>query len=901
MNKLMIVKFLFVIYLCQCVRAEVIQAGTPEVCELKLDGNLKLLSVNESWINTNNPCISYRCNSDVKIEKVQKECNSTCDINFVYKTVPGECCGKCYAALCIDGNTQESFMEGDVWKSADNCTINECVSDGLEVRINYYEKSCPKLRNCPRDNIESRDCCPYCNYRQQRSSSTQINQVELTDRDNYRSHPCLRDCKKGESLTCHYDFIIEQYETMSKACYNCPRNMTDCYRPHCISADGMRRSIIVVNRMFPGPTIEVCLNDTIVVDVQNHLMSEGTSIHWHGMHQRLSPFMDGVPHISQCAIYPGQTFRYSFLADNPGTHMWHSHLGLQRSDGLVGPLIVREVEEFHESLYDFDVSEHILLTMDWIHEPVNSKFTAHYHGRGDNKPSNVLINGRGKYYGNLTALAKLSTTTKGSDQISSTAEISEKSLNLQNKEEEFIIITEELATATEEIQTTTEIPVTDILETTTYNYGHETYHYHQPSHRFKRALAPADEDSPLVPYETFNVVKGNRYRFRHINAGFLNCPIELSIDNHTITAIATDGTNIKPKEVTFLVSYAGERWDFIVNANQEVGNYFIRARGMLDCASTSSFQMAVLHYNGAGDEIPAGNPKSYNFNRSGTTLNALNAPHGSSGSITVAETMAVEKTENLISKQEPDVKFYLSYDFYAKDNSLFHPAGLYGFDNVTFGKIYTPQINHISMKLPHIPAMIVQDLLEHQFCNASSLEAQGINCKETFCQCTHVLQVPLNSLVEMILIDEGVVYEANHMFHLHGNYFHVVGMDRIGTNVSLEQIKELDKAGKLKRKFADSVKKDTVTVPDGGYTIIRLFADNPGLWLMHCHLDFHAEIGMAVILKVGEFDEMLPVPRGFPTCQDYSPSDEVFSSGSKVFISSLPILLLTCVLTNVFS
>lgn len=422
------------------------------------------------------------------------------------------------------------------------------------------------------------------------------------------------------------------------------------------------------------------MNDTIVVDVKNHLMSEGTSIHWHGIHQRNSPFMDGVPHISQCAIYPGQTFRYSFLAENPGTHMWHSHLGLQRSDGLVGPLIVREVEDLHENLYDFDVSEHILLTMDWIHEPVNSKFTAHYHGRGDNKPSNVLINGRGKYYGNLTAIASISTTDEGTDQIS---EKSQRELDLQNKEEEFIIITEELTTATEEVETTTEIPtaMTDILETTTYSIDHETYHYNQPIHRFKRALAPADEDSPLVPYEIFNVVKGNRYRFRHINAGFLNCPIELSIDNHTLTAIATDGTNIEPKEVAFLMSYAGERWDFVVNANQEVGNYFIRARGMLDCASTSSFQMAVLHYNGAGEETPAGNPKSYSFERNGTTLNALNAAHGSKGSITVAETMAAGQTENFISKQEPDVKFYLSYDFYPKDNPLFHPAGLYGFNN----------------------------------------------------------------------------------------------------------------------------------------------------------------------------------------------------------------------------
>lgn len=71
---------------------------------------------------------------------------------------------------------------------------------------------------------------------------------------------------------------------------------------------------------------------------------------------------------------------------------------------------------------------------------------------------------------------------------------------------------------------------------------------------------------------------------------------------------------------------------------------------------------------------------------------------------------------------------------------------------------------------------------------------------------------------------------------------------------------------------------------------------------MHCHLDFHAEIGMAVILKVGEFDQMLPAPRGFPTCQNYSPSEsDGFLSGSKVFISSLPVLVLTFVLTNFFS
>jgi L-ascorbate oxidase len=72
----------------------------------------------------------------------------------------------------------------------------------------------------------------------------------------------------------------------------------------------------------------VCLHDKIVIDVNNGLVSESTSIHWHGHHQRGTPHMDGVPHITQCPIAPGSTFRYTLEADSPGTHFWHSHSGM---------------------------------------------------------------------------------------------------------------------------------------------------------------------------------------------------------------------------------------------------------------------------------------------------------------------------------------------------------------------------------------------------------------------------------------------------------------------------------------------------------------------------------------------------------------------------------------------
>lgn len=640
----------------------------------------------------------------------------------------------------------------------------------------------------------------------------QYGEVELTNRDTYRIHPCLRECVKGRQLTCYYEFVVEEFQTMSKACYNCPKNQTDCFRPHCVTADGMKRSITVVNRMMPGPSIEVCVNDTIIVDVKNRLMSAGTTIHWHGLHQRKTPFMDGVPHISQCPIQPGQNFRYNFNADNPGTHFWHSHLGMQRGDGVFGALIVRNYEEPHENLYDFDMSEHTIIINDWTHMTETAVFTAHHHGGGDNKPPNILINGKGKYFGNMTVQSEQKMTPGVKTEVD---------------EEVFLTNFEPTETTT---ATTAPTGYGEEEENDFTTEGQLTLFDGDLKNRSKRALREPNKDSPFIPYEFFNVAKGRRYRFRHINAGFLNCPLEISIDNHTFTAIASDGNNIDPIETTFLVTYAGERWDFIVHADQEIGNYFIRARGLMDCDErfTSSFQMAVLHYQGAPEEDPKGDKPSYNLLREGLILNALNKPQGQLNSLTVAEMKKIENRPNHIIKAEPDFKFFLSYDFYGKDNPLFHDSNLYGFNEATFGKIYTPQINHITMKMPSTPAMLAKGLLESTFCNETSLAVQGVNCKETFCECTHVLQIPLNSVVEMILIDEGVTYDANHMFHLHGHYFHVIGMDRLGKNVTLQEVKELDKLGRLKRKLVDSLQKDTVTVPDGGYTIVRFFADNPG-------------------------------------------------------------------------
>lgn len=82
----------------------------------------------------------------------------------------------------------------------------------------------------------------------------------------------------------------------------------------------------------------------------------------------------------------------------------------------------------------------------------------------------------------------------------------------------------------------------------------------------------------------------------------------------------------------------------------------------------------------------------------------------------------------------------------------------------------------------------------------------------------------------------GVPYDANHPFHLHGHDFRVVAMERLGSNVTLDEVKRADREGKIRRKLDRAPIKDTVTIPDGGYTVIRFHANNPGLFSDFCFI-----------------------------------------------------------------
>lgn len=94
-------------------------------------------------------------------------------------------------------------------------------------------------------------------------------------------------------------------------------------------------------------------------------------------------------------------------------------------------------------------------------------------------------------------------------------------------------------------------------------------------------------------------------------------------------------------------------------------------------------------------------------------------------------------------------------------------------------------------------------------------------------------------------------------------------MAKLKESIEPGYVESLDAQGKLPRNLDNPPVKDTVTVPGGGYTIVRFVADNPGTWMLHCHLDFHLHYGMMMLVKVGSRRDLPPTPPNWPQCGDF--------------------------------
>jgi FtsP/CotA-like multicopper oxidase with cupredoxin domain len=112
----------------------------------------------------------------------------------------------------------------------------------------------------------------------------------------------------------------------------------------------------------PGPVLEATEGDRVRIYVTNKL-PEATTVHWHGV--ILPNGMDGVAGVTQPIIPPGETWRYEFTFDRPGTFMYHPHVDemTQIALGMVGMIVVHPRRPPPPS--ERPVRDYVLMAHEW--------------------------------------------------------------------------------------------------------------------------------------------------------------------------------------------------------------------------------------------------------------------------------------------------------------------------------------------------------------------------------------------------------------------------------------------------------------------------------------------------------------------------------------------------------
>ncbi|EGS22488.1 uncharacterized protein CTHT_0020300 [Thermochaetoides thermophila DSM 1495] len=155
--------------------------------------------------------------------------------------------------------------------------------------------------------------------------------------------------------------------------------------------DGVvKEKIMLVNGKIMGPTIEANWGDWIEVNVINNLLTNGTSIHWHGIHQKGSNLHDGANGVTECPIPPnGGQRTYRFRAQQYGTSWYHSHFSAQYGNGIVGPIVIHGPASLP---YDIDLGPFPLV--DYYYKSAD-ELVHHTQSNGPPFSDNVLFNGTG--------------------------------------------------------------------------------------------------------------------------------------------------------------------------------------------------------------------------------------------------------------------------------------------------------------------------------------------------------------------------------------------------------------------------------------------------------------------------------------------------------------------------
>ena len=131
---------------------------------------------------------------------------------------------------------------------------------------------------------------------------------------------------------------------------------------------------------------------------------------------------------------------------------------------------------------------------------------------------------------------------------------------------------------------------------------------------------------------------------------------------------------------------------------------------------------------------------------------------------------------------------------------------------------------------------------------------------------THSFVLQKGEVVEIVVDNADT---GKHPFHLHGHNFQAVWR-------SGEDAGPFADSNATEADFAQlPMRRDTFVLPPQGNIVLRFRADNPGIWLFHCHIEWHVESGLIATMVEAPLDlqRTLTVPQNhYDACAAASPA-----------------------------
>ncbi|KUI74099.1 Iron transport multicopper oxidase FET3 [Cytospora mali] len=291
------------------------------------------------------------------------------------------------------------------------------------------------------------------------------------------------------------------------------------------------------------------------------------------------------------------------------------------------------------------------------------------------------------------------------------------------------------------------------------------------------------------------IQKGKTYRLRIINfSAFASCMVHFN--SHPMKVIMQDGSYITETVANQLRLVAAQRYDVLISASNSSSNYpFLFS---LDINPDYHNPFLGWNYNKTGyligdaSETPTSLDVVDVWNPADDSL--FTNPTGTGPYGPLAQTITLD--------------FTFCFDNYSIPRACFN------------GQPYVPQL---------VPSLYTAATTGDD--NDNPIVYGGVN--PYIAPSGQVIDIVINNLDTAI-----------HPFHLHGHHFQVLDRPAAGAGKY---------SGSTANFPAHPGSKDTISVNGNSYAVLRFVADNPGVWLFHCHIEWHVEMGLtATIVEAPE-------------------------------------------------